>query len=40
LYFISIIIHIDKTEESYKEIFLTPFNMFPKTKHIETVFIT
>ena len=24
-------------EESYKVISLTPFNMFPKTKHIETV---
>ena len=24
-------------DESYKVISLTPFNMFPKTKHIETV---
>ena len=27
-------------KESYKEIFLTPFNILPKPKHIETVFIT
>ena len=26
-------------EESYKVISLTPFNMFPKTKHIETVLL-